>query len=308
VLPATAYANVTNNLVLHLKFEGNAQDSSGKGNNGTASSSPAPNYVAGRVGAQAAEFTTTLSGTAFSSASFVDLGTPADLLFGSTTSFTVGTWVKLATNGVPGDVPFIGTEVNAANNPGWFLGPSYQRGGWQWNLNDGSGNFGSSGPDNSINDGSWHYLIITVDRTGAVVKTYLDGLLVGSSTISTLGSIDVGGAVTIAQDPSKTYPEASLFTLDDMGIWRRALTAADVANIESAGRSGNSFDTVAPATVTLTISSTGGNIVVGYPSGTLQQSDSVGSGAVWTTVPGASSPSYITSPTNSAKFYRVLVQ
>ncbi|HEX5222758.1 MAG TPA: LamG-like jellyroll fold domain-containing protein, partial [Verrucomicrobiae bacterium] len=307
VLPATAYANVTNGLVLHLKFEGDVQDSSGKGNNGTPSSSPAPGFVAGKVGAQAAQFTTTLSGTTFSSASYVDLGTPTDLLFGSGTSFTVGLWVKLPTNGVPGDVPFIGTEVGAANNDGWFIGPSYQAGGWQWNLNDGTGNFGTEGPANSINDGNWHSFMVTVDRTSAVVNSYLDGLLVASTSISGLGSVDVGGTVTIAQDPSKTYPEAAVFTLDDIGIWRRALTPAEVATIESAGRAGNSFDTVAPPSVTLTISQTGGNIIVGYPSGTLQQSDSVGAGAIWTTVTGASAPSYTTSPTNAAKFYRVLL-
>lgn len=305
VFNATGYANVTNDLVLHLEFEGDAQDSSGRGNNGTPSSSPAPNFVAGRVGAQAAEVTTEVTSGTVTSASYVDMGVPPDLLFGSSTSFSVSLWVKFPTNAAPGDLPFIGTEVNSANNPGWLLAPTYQGGGAQWNLNDGSNNFGVSGPDNSINDGLWHNFVVTVDRSGAVVNSYLDGLLTSTRSIAGLGSVDVGGAVTIGQDPNHVYPEAGTFALDDIGIWRRVLTPLEVANIESAGAAGHSFNTVA---ILVTISSSGGNLVVGFPSGTLEQSDNVGPGVVWTPVPGATPPSYTTSPTNATKFYRVKVQ
>lgn len=315
VLPVTAYANVTNDLVLHLKFDGNVQDSSGRANHGAASTTTAPGYSTGKVGSQAVDLLTTLSGTAFSSASYVDLGTPGDLLFGSGTSFTVGLWVKVPVASTNGDVPFIGTEIGAANNPGWFFGNSYRGGGWQWNLNDGvttgltvTNNIGVEGPDASINNGGWHHFIVTVDRAGAVVRSYLDGVLVSSRSIAGLGSVDTTHQVVIGQDPTHTYPEASSMTLDDLGIWRRALSAAEVAQIESAGQAGNSFDTVSPSAVTLTITPVGGNLLIQYPSGTLLQSDTVGAGAVWTPVPGATAPSYTTSPTNAAKFYRVLVQ
>jgi hypothetical protein len=304
VVPVTSTANVTNNLVLHLRFEGNAQDSSGRGNNGTASTTPGPNYVTGQVGAQAAELTTTLSGTTVSSASWVHLGTPADLLFGSATSFTVGMWVKLPAAGVPGDVPFIGTATNAANNPGWFIGPSYQAGGWQWNFDDNPDTFGANGPDNSINDGQWHNFVVVTDRAGAVVRTYLDGILVSSVNITGLDSLDVGGPVTIGQDPTHTYPEAATFALDDIGIWRRALTPLEVANVESAGRAGNSFDTVGTPSVTLSIAPAGSNLQVSWSPaiGSLLESSNLN--GPWTTNSTASSP-YIVGPSNAAKFYRV---
>jgi hypothetical protein len=205
-------------------------------------------------------------------------------------------------------MPFIGTETGAANNPGWFVGPSYQAGGWQWNLNDGSNNFGASGPDNSINDGQWHNFIIAVDRIGAVVNSYLDGLLVSSRSITGLGSVDVGGAITIGQDPTHLYAEAATFILDDIGIWRRALTPLDVAQIASAGSAGRSFDTVAPPSVTLTITPSGGNLILNYSSGTLLQSSDLGPSAVWTVVPGASAPSTTVTPTNAANYYRVLLE
>lgn len=304
VVPATTHANVTNDLVLHLKFEGNAQDSSGKGNNGAPSSSPAPVYVSGKVGSQAAQVTTTtINDTNFSSASYVDLGTPADLLFGSGTSFSVSLWVKLPAGSAPADLPFIGTETGAANNPGWFIGPAFETGGWQWNLNDSANNMGVSGPGGTINDGNWHNLIVTVDRGTAVTQTYLDGVLASTRSIAGLGSIDVGGAVTIGQDPSHTYAEAGVFTLDDIGIWRRALTPVEVANIESAGSAGNSFDTVAPPMLSITRS--GANLQVSWSPaiGILLEANSAT--GPWTTN-GSASP-YTVGPSNAAKFYRVQV-
>jgi len=314
VVTPTGYANVTNDLVLHLRFDGDAQDSSGHANHGVPSVTTPPAYATGLIGSQAIELDTTLNvgGTAVQTASYVTLGTvgsgaPTDLQFGSTTSFSVGVWVKLPVSGIPGDVPFIGTETNAANNPGWFFGMSYQDGGWQWNLNDGAGNnIGVSGAENSINDGNWHHYLVTVDRTANLANAYIDGVLLSSRSIAGLGNINNNNywPAVIGQDPTGLYPEASHFTLDDMGIWRRALTALDVVNIEAAGKAGNSFDTVA---VLLTISQVGGNVVVEYPTGTLEQSDTVGAGAVWTTVPGASAPSYSTPPTNAAKYYRVSI-
>ncbi len=309
VIPVTGYANVTNDLVLHLRFDGDFTDASGRENHGVPSD-PAPSFVAGVVGAQAAEFITDTE--APFSASYVTLGTvgsgpPTDLQFGATASFSVAMWIKTPVDGEPGDVPFIGTQTNAANNPGWFFGPSYQAGGWQWNLNDGVNNFGVEGPDASINDGEWHSFIVTVDRTTAQVNTYLDGLRVSTRSISGLGNIDNGNywPAVIGQDPTLTYPEDAQYSLDDLGIWRRALTPAEVANIEAAGRAGHSFDTTA---LVLTFSVDHGNITINYPSGTLQQSDSLGATASWSTVIGASAPSYTAPMSGTAKFYRVLIE
>jgi hypothetical protein len=308
VIASSGYANVTNDLVLHLRFEDDAADSSGRGNNGTLSSAPAPVFETGLIGAKAAKFTTTtLNETNFVDASYAVLGTPADLLFGAGQSFSVSLWVQLTNGAAFGDLPFIGTETNGANNPGWFVGPSFDAGGWQWNLNDGNLNRGAQGADNSINDGNWHNVIVSVDRAGAVVKGYLDGVLITSTSIAGLGSIDVGGPITIGQDPALQYPEGGVMTLDDIGIWRRALTPLEAAQIASAGSFGRSFDSGTPPAVTLTITPSGANLILGYANGTLEQSPTVGPGAVWTPVPGANPPSFTITPTNAANFYRVWV-
>ena len=307
VISGVNYANITNDLVLHLTFDTDTTDSSGRGNDGTPSSPTAPAFVAGHIGAQALEYTTVMSGSSVSTASYVTLGAvaPADLRFGVGTSFTVGLWVKLGAGSLIGDLPFIGTETNSANNPGWVLAPSYKKGGWQWDLNDGSVNVDVNGPDASINDGNWHNFVLVVDRAGAAADTYLDGVRVGSQSIASLGSLDKDWPIVIGQDPSLVYTEGGTATLDDIGIWRQALTPTQVAQIESAGRAGRSFNSVAPVLPTLTVGRSGGNVVLTYTSGTLVEStDPTVPKDAWTPVAGAGSPWAVT-PSGVKMYYSV---
>jgi hypothetical protein len=315
------YANVTNNLVLHLRMDGDGTDSSGHGNNATLSSSPAPTFPPGIIGSGSMEsITTTINDQSLSnvtSASYASIGTagsgpPADLRFGASTSFSVSVWVKEPAGSLTGDLPFIGTQTNSANNPGWGLTPDYKTGGWQWGLNDGANNVGATGTANPINDGNWHSFILTVDRTAAVADSYVDGIHTASKSIAGLGSIDNNNywPIAIGQDPTFLYKEPGTNIVDDIGIWRRALTPLEVTQIASAGStSGRSFDTVGPATVIISATpAAGGNVVLGYSQGTLLQSTNVAPGAVWTPVPGANPPSYTVPATGNGKFYRVLVQ
>jgi hypothetical protein len=191
------------------------------------------------------------------------------------------------------------------------LAPGYKTGGWEWSINDGTNGFNPNGTVPLINDGNWHSFVVTVDRTAKVANSYLDGVLAASTSIASIGNIDVGNPVpvVIGQDPTFLYPETATATVDDIGIWRQALTPLQVAQIESAGRtSGRSFNTVGPQSVTLTVTRSGGNVVLGYPSGTLLQSSNLGPSAVWTAVPGASAPSFTVTPGGARNFYRVQVQ
>jgi hypothetical protein len=312
VIPLVAYANATNNLVLHLRFDGNTSDTSGRGNNGTAGGNPnPPGYVTGIIGPQAIELISVTNGApspyALISTNWVDLGAPADLMFGASTSFSIAHWIKTPTNANVGDTPFIGTATNSNNNQGWDLSPTYYGGGWQWCIRDAAGN--QANPSGGvINDGSWHHFAMCVDRVAQTAYTYLDGVLVDQMNVATVGNIDnPTESIVLGQDPTHNYTEAADFMMDDLGVWRRALSALEVAKIWSAGvTAGRSFDTVAPP-VTLTVTHSGANLVLTWSAGTLLQSDSLGAGAVWTQVTGATSP-YTFAPTASKKFFRVFVQ
>ncbi len=308
VLPPIAFANATNGLVLHLKFDGNLNDASGRGNNGTAVGSPT--FVPGQVG-QALHYSTTTdtggSGGTVTNANYVTLGRPADLNFGATTSFSVAFWVRLPAGYTNGDLPFFGSAVNSANNIGFTFCPSYQLGGWQWDLDDvNTNNIDVNGPDNSINDGGWHHFAATFDRDAAVAVTYLDGTQVDSRSISSLGVFDNTNSISIGQDPTGQYPESGSADLGDFAVWHRALTPLEVYQIYYSGAHfGAALDAYGP--VSLAVTTSGGKAIVVWQAGTLMQADSPS--GPWTQVQNAGQnvvpPSYTVTPGAGTKFYRV---
>jgi len=333
VISPVSYANVTNDLVLHLTFDGDTKDSSGRGNNGVASTSPLPVFAPGIIGPQALQYTTiTVSNTtggSVTNASYVSLGTvgsgpPADLQFGTTTSFSVSVWVKQPAGSLFGDLPFIGNATNSDNNAGWVLAPGYKTGGWEFGLKDSAAhNFNPNGTVPLINDGNWHNFIVTLDRAALLANAYLDGVLQSSTSISTLGSVDNGGAlIVVGQDPTFLYTEPGQASVDDIGIWRRVLTPLEVAQIQSAGiTAGNSFNTVAPVNPTQPdvtgISVTGGVVTIKFAGGTSDpasaftlQSAGVANGsyspAAGAVITGSAGSYTVTVPTNGAvQFYRI---
>jgi hypothetical protein len=163
-------------------------------------------------------------------------------------------------------------------------------------------NDGLYGANNSVNNGAWHHLLHSFSRAGQAV-TYLDGVQVDTRPISNLGSIDTGGTFSIGQDPTGTYSESGAADLDDMGIWRRALTPTEAYAIYYVGATyGKSFNSYGPWLVTLTPSGTG-NLILTWQGGTLVQSTSVS--GPWTPVPGATPPNYSVTPVGAAKFYKI---
>jgi hypothetical protein len=303
VVPTPAFANVTNDLVLHLKFDRDYTDYSGHTNNATAVGSPT--FVAGIVGSGAFHYSTTVTTNSpnrkvVSAANYATLGMPSDLQFSSNVNFSVSYWVRFT--GLPGDLPFLCSALNSFSNPGFTFAPSYQAGGWSWSLGDvvTSSFIGIYGQDGSINDGQWHHLAHTFDRTGSGI-TYLDGFEVDSRSIVPAGDLDSGNSISIGQDPSGAYPEAGAGDIDDLGIWRRVLTPFEVYSIYSAGQNGASFD--ANGQVSLAVSSDAGFVQLAWQAGTLYEAPDLA--GPWSPVSGATAPYFRVSPTAARKFYRV---
>jgi hypothetical protein len=312
VVPQPAFALLTNNLVLQMRFDGNYLDTSGKNHHGTPSGSPT--FVPGVIGSQAIRYATTVDvpsghGGNVVTADYVSLGTFAggsDLSFSNNVSFSVAYWIKHDTNTSSGDLPVFASANNSYGNAGLVFAPTYNTstaGGWSWSLGDGGTFVGIYGAAGSINNGQWHHLVHTFNRVSGDATTYLDGTQVDRRGFSVLDDIDSGNPFTIGQDPTGLYPEAGTNYVDDLSVWKnRVLTSSEAYSAFYVGRNfGRSYDTVYPITIEMTV--VDGNRYIVWQAGTLQWADDVT--GPYTAVPAATAPYYLLSPTATKKFFRV---
>jgi len=303
VLPAPATPIQSRDLVMHLPFDDSLIDATGRGNNGTKVGNTT--YVAGKVGTKALHYYTDTNDPP--SYNYVTLGVRPDLQFGSTTDFSVAFWVFQRGDTIPNDLPFFGNATNSANNPGYVFCPSYPpipRGSWQWSLKGTDvGGIAFEGPEEwSIYDlTSWHHLVFTFDRNGLGI-TYLDGRQVDSQSVATIGNLDSGYPTVIGQGPGGRYPEVGAVDIDDIGVWRRALSALEAAEIYVAANVNGVSFVRGISDVTLTIEPKGTRLKLTWPTGTLESADAVT--GPYTEVSGATSGVLVT-PDAAKKFYRV---
>lgn len=291
VAPPPSFACLTNALVLHLKFDGDYTDSSGRSNN--ASPVGAVTFVPGILG-QALHYQTDTNNSIYN---YVTLGLRDDLQFSSNVNFSVSYWIRIPSNALTGDLPFLSTAQFSFSDQGYTFAPSFMQGGWSWSLNQ-IGVYG--GP--AINDGQWHNLVHSFDRNGFAL-TYLDGVLVDSRPDGGYETdVDTGAPLNIGQSASGDYQESAEADIDDIGIWRRALTSYEAQSIYYAGKYYHiSFDTCGP--VPIDIRKAAQDIGLIWQQGDLQQAGSVT--GPWEDVSNAPAPYLEFSPANTNQFFRV---
>jgi hypothetical protein len=272
VLPPPASLPSIPGLVVHLPFDNNLTDATGRGNNGTAiqrtTSSgivSSPTFVSGMLGS-ALHYSSDFGVypcCSTTNANYVTLGVRTDLQFGSS-NFSVAYWIRLPANYAGGDLPFFTDAIGSTFNAGFCFAPTYGsqgtstttgtlNGGWAFSLFDaatGANGIGVYGDAGSINDGNWHHLVHTIDRVNGLM-TYLDGVPVryvvaAGSSVAEAGNIDTGQPATIGQDPTGLYPESGSADIDDLGVWHRALTALEASSIYMAAVSNHLSFTGSP--------------------------------------------------------------
>ncbi|MFM7803393.1 MAG: LamG domain-containing protein, partial [Verrucomicrobiota bacterium] len=247
------HAALKDGLVSHLAFDGNATDTSTKGNNGTPVGEPT--YGAGLLGK--AVFCSNAKDGSF--ANFITLGTVPDVLFGDATDFSVAMWVQL--NGFTGDPAFFGNKNwGSGGNLGFVLATDNDR-RVQWNFKEEATprqDFDS--PGGQFPEGKWVHVAMTVKRDGKIT-TYINGQLLNAkdarpagATPSTIDTDAAGLAVNIGNDGTGAYTDGGSVShgntgIDDFGLWRRELSASEVARIYTSGLGGVSLTKIVEPTI-----------------------------------------------------------
>ena len=304
VLAPPSFANLTNGLVLHLTFDTNSSgvypDSSGRGNNAMPVGSPT--LVPGKLG-EALHYNTDNSDPNNVIYNYATLGTPADLQFGTSQNFSVSYWIRFTGSSV--DLPVLCNDECGEGCAGFFFGPAYYTSGaWAWSFENSAYSAGidADGAANSINDGQWHNVVSTFDRTGLGI-TYLDGVVVDSRPINTFtDTLDTVHPVNVGQVGTADYGVAFGADVDDLGVWLQAPTPTEAESIYTVGQQGRSFDTYGP--VRLSLTKAGNKLQLVWQTGTLLSSTN-GVNGTYNPVPGASAPYYDVTPGPGSTFYRV---
>jgi hypothetical protein len=197
-------------LVGWWKFDNNANDSSGNGNNGTLNGG-ATYDAAGKIGAALS-----VDGVD----DYVDCGNGASLNI--TDTITVAAWVKTADAGNAQHNPFV-----SKGNRGYIL-KHYLDNYIQFTVYGASAWHNANGPvvTTAFNN-DWHHVAGTFD--GTQVKLYVDGKLVGSGLYS--GTIDTNTFNLNIGRNAEATDRLYYGLIDDVRIYHGVLPSAEIAKL-----------------------------------------------------------------------------
>lgn len=221
LMPFAAHADITSNLLSWYKFDegsgSTAIDSGSVGNNGTEVNGPT--YVTGKIGPFALSFNNSFNQR-------VETSNASSYNFTSG-GFTVSSWVKASS---ADSCDTIATTL---------VPPSYQ--GWEYAISQGSCSAQPGIPsvyngstwisdNHTVNDNTWHMLTVVFDPTGLGAYKFYDN--------GTLSATDVAGAPSYGATPlwiagrnDGGAPQYMLGVMDDVRVYNRTLSAADVAEL-----------------------------------------------------------------------------
>jgi hypothetical protein len=209
----------SNGLVGYWGFNGNANDQSGNGNNGTVNG---------------ATLTFDRYGNANNAYDFDGNNTHINVPLQQTLqgNKTFSCWIKLPLNFINPYCNFITAKNQSLTLPNDYLSvngnnPTYISSNTVGYFYDGKTGLSSSF---NINDNLWHNIILIHNYNLQEAKLYIDGIFINSiiSTNFTINSL-VDRLVFGSDLNSDVSANASLLgQLDDIGIWNRALTQQEI--------------------------------------------------------------------------------
>ncbi len=149
-------------------------------------------------------------------------------------SFTVATWFKTtggwSDEGIMVNKGGSGSESAGANqNYGlWFTSSDQLQAGFE--TTGGSNRYIT--PSTNYLNNQWHHAVVTFDNTNNIVRLFVDGVQVG--TLTTTSNPDNTGTqpLRIGENSQPPLgPDAFVGQLDEVGVWSRALSNAEVTSL-----------------------------------------------------------------------------
>lgn len=269
----------SNGLVGWWPFNGNANDLSPSANHATVNGAV---LTADRYGNNNSAYNCN-SGYLYSS-------TTAHIPRGGTMS--IAAWFNTSSNFGIGEFMCLGSHSNT------YWGAVGGNNAFTVNYGRGCGSTGSSLQNIGLDNGSWHHVVFVSTGTGGTARVYYDGYYFGTSTTASTGGFCSTTGLYIGHDAyfGQNYPGS----LDDIGIWDRALTDCEVWDIFT--------ETAGTAFTTHPLSQTSGlyntvkfSVASSYPGASFQWQTNTGSGFINVTnggqYSGATSDTLIVSNT-----------
>lgn len=212
---------IDSGLVAYYPFNGNANDESGKGNNGT---------VVGAI-LTADRFANNNKAYIFDGLNdSISVANPLGLNFGTSIDFSIGVWVKfsVAQAGVRG-------IVTKGKNAPWA--------GYQLLIRDNKISMEIANGTNtvilngttSLNNNQWHYFTLVVSRSTNNAKLYVDGDSVANTSNAIISnSINNDAPLRIGTDRDSPFDFFN-GTIDDIRIYSRMLSDIEIKSLYHLG-------------------------------------------------------------------------
>jgi hypothetical protein len=170
-----------------------------------------------------------------------------DVLNPGNGSYTASAWFRRSSNAAPAGAQSIFSKGNASSAAeGWNVHLStdarlYAR----VNASNDATEVAGRNTTGTFLNMDWHHVVLVIDRTNAVLRTYIDGTSAGwttgapgpaSDSISGFGDITTANTLAIGADRSGvTTNHYFAGWIDEVAIWDRALTAAEVLQLYRRG-------------------------------------------------------------------------
>lgn len=210
------YFDMTDNQGL-WHFEGNADDTSGNGNNGTVNGAT---LVTGRVGNEAYSF----------DGSNDYITAPSALSLQITGNISIAAWIKADSySQYESIVQYANPGESEANNHlynvTWANSGGDIRLFWEY----GGGNNVITDFNTNLNTGQWYHIVVVRDASETKAHLYVDGTLFGSETYSNNPTGGTTSQLWIGTDGGTSgYFDG---TIDEVAIWSRDLSSLEVNNL-----------------------------------------------------------------------------